>query len=280
MNKIISFAKRIKNILSLISLWKLKKENYKRYRSDIKNIKELYAQEKSREVKEFIRLFKKHGKKKRNRPSEIIFLSFTFYVPDCLSFLWQFKEIFVDKNYQFQFTAQMDPVIIDCGVNIGLSSLFFSIEHPESKIISIEADPEIFKICKNNIQNNVSHNIKMINKAVWINNESVSFSVSGNDAGSMFSSSGSQINVRALRLKNLLEDYERIDMLKIDIEGAEVDVILDCQDTLKRVQNLFVEYHSITGDDQSLGQLLNVLQKNKFRYSIENISKTKNFLYK
>ncbi len=59
-------------------------------------------------------------------------------------------------------------------------------------------------------------------------------------------------------------------MLKIDIEGAELDVLMECQDELHNVRNIFVEYHSFKANPQQLGTLLDLLENNGFRYQIQN----------
>jgi len=59
-------------------------------------------------------------------------------------------------------------------------------------------------------------------------------------------------------------------MLKIDIEGAEYEVLMDCRDSLLNVKNIFIEYHSFNISDQNLSEILQILQKNKFRYFIKS----------
>jgi len=61
----------------------------------------------------------------------------------------------------------------------------------------------------------------------------------------------------------------------VDIEGAENDVVLDCGDSLKAVDNFFIKYHSYTNSKQNLSALLNVLEQNNFRYFIRNDSDRK-----
>jgi hypothetical protein len=61
----------------------------------------------------------------------------------------------------------------------------------------------------------------------------------------------------------------RIDMLKLDIEGAEVEVLLDASDHLDKVHHLFVEYHSYPKREQQLSELLEVLQEADFRYHLK-----------
>jgi len=57
-------------------------------------------------------------------------------------------------------------------------------------------------------------------------------------------------------------------MLKIDIEGSEYEVLLDSQEYLKNVKNLFIEYHSFYKKEQKLDEVLNIIKKAGFRYYI------------
>ncbi len=61
-------------------------------------------------------------------------------------------------------------------------------------------------------------------------------------------------------------------MLKMDIEGAQKDAILDYGESQKVVENIFVEYQAYINSKQKLSNLLNVLEQNKFRYFIRNDS--------
>ena len=72
----------------------------------------------------FFRLSLRYGNIERYKPVKINFLQFKFDVPDSLSFIWQFKEIFVEEYYRFE-TSSKAPVIYDCGANVGTSCAFF-----------------------------------------------------------------------------------------------------------------------------------------------------------
>lgn len=79
-----------------------------------------------------------------------------------------------------------------------------------------------------------------------------------------------QTLVASVRLKDLLMQEKSVAMLKIDIEGAEVAVLEDCQDTLSKVENLFIEYHAYIGSEQALSKILAILEQQKFRYYLVN----------
>ena len=61
-----------------------------------------------------------------------------------------------------------------------------------------------------------------------------------------------------------------VDFLKIDIEGAELDVISGSK-KLNRVKQMFIEYHSFTDTPQQLSCLLSILESSGFRYYIDTV---------
>ena len=148
-----------------------------------------------------------------------------------------------------------------------MSVLYFHSILKNAKIIAYEADPIIANVLKENLSNN-NCDAEIVQKAIWItNNEKLSFSSSGADAGTLFSNENTII-VDSVRLKNILESYNRIELLKIDIEGAEIEVIKDCQDSLSHIDKIFVEYHSFSTSKQELDILLSIMSKQGFRYKI------------
>jgi FkbM family methyltransferase len=136
------------------------------------------------------------------------------------SFIWQFKEIFVDEIYKFN-SKNEEPIIYDCGANIGMSCLYFKILYPKARIKAFEADPIITDVLKLNLARNGINDVEIINKAVWIDYNGVEFGRDGADGGSIYLMSN-KIKVDSIRLKDFLDDELEIDFLKIDIEGAEV----------------------------------------------------------
>ena len=218
----------------------------------------------------FMKLALLYGGRQRYKKGKINFEGLKFVIPDYKSFLWQYKEIFTDENYKFS-TDSETPVIYDCGANVGTSCSYFKRIYPNAIIKAFEADPEISEYLKENLNTNGFNDVEIIEKAVWINDGGVDLNIEGADGSSIFTE-GEKQRVDSIRLKNLLDSETRVDMLKVDIEGAENDVIIDCGHSLKIVDNIFIEYHSYTNSRQKLSEILNVLEQNKFRYFIRNDS--------
>jgi FkbM family methyltransferase len=195
---------------------------------------------------------------------------FNFEFVDSASFVGQYNEIIRKQIYKFNCSTNV-PYIIDCGANVGVSILFFKKFLPEAEILAFEPDKAIYQILEQNIKNANLTKVTLINKAVWDNNSKKKFSIDGADSGFIIDkeeNSEKVIEIETCKLKDVL--IRSIDFLKIDIEGAEYKVINDCNENLKNVRNIFIEYHSIKNTKQNLGDLLLILQKNGFRYFIQH----------
>jgi FkbM family methyltransferase len=208
---------------------------------------------------------------KRYQESSFEFLGKNIKFSDNEALIGMINEIFVKKNYMFN-SGDDAPMIIDCGANIGLSAIFFKEIYPNSKIICFEPDPKIFEILKYNLEQFNYSDIQIYNTAVWVRNEKLRFQTDNSWGGKIVSNeSKNYLNIDALDLNNFLK--QKIDFLKIDIEGAEYDVIIHCKDLIsKNVKNIFFEWHSFTNKEQKLGELLSFFEKNNFRYHLKEAS--------
>jgi len=230
--------------------------------------KELYYFLKTPRRRIFMWLVLKYSSIKRYKTSKICFLGNKFIVPDVLSFLWQFHDIFAEEIYKFE-SPKTSPVIYDCGANVGTSCLYFKKLYPNSRIRAFEADPEISNILKQNMKAN-RLDIEIISKAVWCHNRGIEISIEGADGASIFGDSNKQ-QIPSVRLKDELRKEQQIDFLKIDVEGAEIELFKDCADELFRVENIFVEFHSFVGKPQNLDVLFAILQNSGFRFYVHHI---------
>jgi FkbM family methyltransferase len=185
---------------------------------------------------------------------------------DAASFVFMYEEIFQHQIYRFT-TDRPIPRIIDGGANIGLSILYFKSLYPNAEIIAFEPDEKIFEILEANILNSPhSNSIHLNQKALWNQDTTLTFSSEGADAGRIEEDVKEDRSTRisAISLRPYLQEYT--DFLKLDIEGAELEVIDDCKDLLRNVQHLFVEYHSFAGKPQRLAELLEIVTSAGFRF--------------
>ncbi len=111
--------------------------------------------------------------------------------------------------------------------------------------------------------------------AVWIENTSLQFTANGSVGGHLTHEfeSGPGQTVFAIRLRDLMDQH--VDLLKLDIEGAENAVLRDCADKLANVDHLFFEYHGSPREVQVLDELLEICRVSGFRYHIKEANPIK-----
>lgn len=116
-----------------------------------------------------------------------------------------------------------------------------------------------------------SRHIELINAAVWERaGDGLRFFADHYDAGRLHSAleGAAAISVRSVRLRDYLD--QPVDLLKMDIEGAEVIMLRDCSAALRSVRRICVEYHSFADAPQEFDELLSILRVAGFRIQIHS----------
>ncbi|MET0394928.1 MAG: FkbM family methyltransferase [Chitinophagaceae bacterium] len=191
-------------------------------------------------------------------------------VTDAFWFLHSLKEIFEEEVYKFECTGPA-PRILDCGANIGLSAIYFKRLFPQARITAFEPDEAIAGMMRHNLAAFGYTDVAIQQTAAWTENTILKFNATGGLGGTLVEGNAAAekvVEVKAVRLRDYLD--EKVDFLKIDIEGAEADVLKDCADKLYNVERLFMEYHSAPGKPQELGELLGILKQAGFRIYIKD----------
>jgi FkbM family methyltransferase len=160
-------------------------------------------------------------------------------------------------------------LILDCGANIGCASISLLSRFPQAHIVAIEPDRDNFEMCRRNLAP-FGNRVTLINAAVWPEDAELEV-VRGEFAGGWEwahqvrpAPIGSVGEVRGLSFESLIAQlpYERIDLLKIDIEGAEKEIFSGCcSGWLPRVANLVIELH----DEEAAAIVFRALRGYSFR---------------
>lgn len=156
----------------------------------------------------------------------------------------QFEEIFQKRHYAFK-TDAASPVIVDCGGNVGLSAVWFKLNYPSCHLSVFEPDAELAGLIEKNLQIAGFNGFECLRKAAWIKDGTIGFDLRGDDRGKIIPESSQ--TVEAVDLANWLP--VSTDLLKLDIEGAEFEVIEHLCNTgaIRRIKNLVCELHVLRG---------------------------------
>ncbi len=194
---------------------------------------------------------------------------------DQSSLNYLFEEIFLNGEYVFKST-KAEPVIFDCGSNIGMGILFFKIIYPNAKITGFEANPEVFEILKTNILNLNMKDIQVHHLALYDEDTEITF-YTGNSSesllGSINSKRGGQkaVLVKAKRLSDFLKTHSEIDLIKIDVEGAEWNIIKDLveSNSIRKCHQYLIEFHlNLPELEGKLSEFLEYFESQGYLYNI------------
>jgi FkbM family methyltransferase len=201
-----------------------------------------------------------------------------FYYRRPYELLKTYREIFGAEIYRFS-TPTASPVILDCGANIGLASLYFKSRYPTATVIAFEPDASNREIFQKNIIANQLQDITIREEAVWIKDGFIQFDSAATEASKISENTTNTVPVPCIDFNHFISQFPHIDFLKMDIEGAEFEVLTHCANSLQRVTHLFLEYHGYTSKPEELSTLLSILASLGFTYYIRNAADTIAFPY-
>ncbi len=160
-----------------------------------------------------------------------------------------FTEIFRDRIYAPPPGFQ-PRTIVDIGGNIGIASLYFSLLHPEARVEIFEPVPENLAILRRNVEQNGLSRIGIHPFGMGAGDGELTLSAEAEGKFGSFSASRKEgahpirVPIRDAGAAWDELGLDRVDLLKIDCEGAEVDLLRSLGDRLERVEVLIGELHA------------------------------------
>ena len=183
-------------------------------------------------------------------------------------------EILMDQEYYFD-TDQKKPYIIDAGANFGMSSVYFKELYPNAEVLAFEPVPFLHDLASKNVARNKLSDVTVLKKGLAAKPGTATFFMSGDYsmAGSLterrrtFGDEIEELTIETVPLADYLD--REVDFLKLDIEGAEGEVLMAAGDALANVRQMCVEWHlGANPSDIALDDVLSILTRLGFRYQI------------
>jgi FkbM family methyltransferase len=164
-----------------------------------------------------------------------------------------------------------EDVCVDIGANVGVYTKFFLRELKGTGMVySVELFPKTF----NELANEVLHwpNLKMVNCAIsdvdgevkyYLGSDNSTNNIIGHDMN--FRENKEIGYIKSMRMDTLLEEEKHIRLIKIDVEGAEIQVLKGMTETFKKTDLIFLECH-LDKDWPELAEML--MNQNDFEVFI------------
>jgi len=195
-------------------------------------------------------------------------------------------EIWKAKIYDdSRFPIHSEDVVVDIGGHIGGFAVRAAKLATHGQVFAYEASSKNYTLLKKNRQLNNVDNLHIHNQAVSHQSGEMKFYIpSDNGAlGSLLQETDSPMEtVQATTLTDIItaNNIEQINFLKMDVEGAEYDILLNCPtETFKKVKCIVMEYHEFEGDQRNHRDLVKLLQSSGFHVEIEDGIFPQKFLF-
>jgi FkbM family methyltransferase len=198
-----------------------------------------------------------------------------------------FKSITMRENDIIErFCPKPGDVVIDVGAHIGKYTIIASKRiGANGKVIAIEAHPVNYEMLNRNIKLNELTNVTTLNYAVYskeakiklfLPDEKLNHTIYNTLIPSRAKDEERFIEVNANTLDNLLQKDgipQEVNWIKIDVEGAELEVLKGAHDIMSKSNNIvvFMEVHNIgNGKNNLYRPIMDIMEKHNFTLEFEN----------
>lgn len=183
----------------------------------------------------------------------------------------QFEEIFKTRLYAPYLEDKTNAQVLDLGANLGVFSIYA--QKYSSKVWSLEPDPENFFAFSHTVEFNHFDKIKPIQKAIYIENGTFDFHQNDNKTmkslhAAIDDGKTPPPPVETITIDKLFKDegIEHLDLVKLDIEGTEVELVSSAgfREVAPKIDVVIGEYHQWSGRNPN--QLKEALENNGFKF--------------
>jgi len=168
-------------------------------------------------------------------------------------------EIMICNQYDINYNNIMNKIVIDAGANIGIFSIYAA-KLGAKKVYAFEPVKETYEILKEMIKENKLENIIIpVNKALGDKNKIMKIKYSGaGDGGASLNrkkrNKGKEREIEVITLDDFVKEnkIERVDFIKMDVEGYEENVLLGAKEIIKKYKPVlsFSAYHLPTDKER------------------------------
>lgn len=191
--------------------------------------------------------------------SELRGYGYDMQYPDRLVWIHQVYEIVCCDVYGAR-RLPADPFIVDIGANVGTFSLYARWVRPGARITAVEPMNENLDYLRRNLARCEGSTVNIVAAAAGAAEGVANVAGPTSDSAGIDVGEGQETPV--IPASQLLDRH--VDLLKIDVEGAEVDVLKGASDALRCVDRIVLEYHQYRQRPNELPGIMQLLAEREF----------------
>jgi FkbM family methyltransferase len=159
------------------------------------------------------------------------------------------RKVLIECEYELPVPSQ-PKTILDAGANVGFSAVYFANRFPDAKIVAIEPERANFEILERNVA--PFRNVTCLRNALVGASRTVSIVDAGVGFWGFQAAGSNDVmqrpvvdEVEGITVRDVMRrfSWDRIDLLKVDIEGSEIEVFETAQDWIDGIEIIVVELH-------------------------------------
>jgi FkbM family methyltransferase len=193
---------------------------------------------------------------------------------DFQEYLGLYRDLFIGHSCGMELDHPC-PVILDCGANLEVATLYFKRRFPRARIVAFEPNPDMFALLQENISMNCLADVSAEKVAVAAQEGEATFvRPTIADPGSFITHNGvpdgvDSVTVPTVRLSTAVNRLGSVDLLKLDIEGSEYEVLGELEQTraIDKIKACIIEYHAHKCPNP-IEDVVSLLSRNHFPYRL------------
>ena len=208
----------------------------------------------------------KFGDHQESRTVALEFADVKIWVDTARAEFIPFMEIWNEHTYDAvpEFSASGLDCVVDVGANIGLYSLYQALRKKAKRIIAFEPAPKVFPRLIANLRTNRITNVDAFNSAVGGHIGEVEFLETQLSYNCHIANSEQKgTSIPCVTLDSALSDVPRINLMKIDVEGYELQVLAGARNMLKRTDRIVIEVPALS----TLNETKRILHEDGLRFT-------------
>jgi len=188
------------------------------------------------------------------------------------SLYMRIREQFIAHIYEKNCRVGEGDVVVDVGAGWGINTVDFSRKVGNGRVIAIEPDKDSLAILRKNLEVNGCENVTIIEKGAWSKKDRLKFYLHTGTGSSSAVIPGRQVievtEIEVDTLDNILEELgiDKVTLIKMDIEGAEIEALKGMDRVLSKdgVKLAIASYHKVEGQPTHK-TIITMMQEKGFR---------------
>lgn len=163
-------------------------------------------------------------------------------------------------GYEKHYSIKEGDIVVDAGAYLGHFTVYAALRvGPTGKVVAFEADPYVYNVLLRNIKLNNLTNVIAINKGVWSHDTELAFDSRGNASQIVTDNAQAKTLIKRIPVVSLDSELQRlglprVDLIKMDIEGAELQAAAGARRLMEHSNCCFAiaSYHMVNGAQTSV----------------------------